>query len=44
MPRYSSDEVFHWKNYEKKTTKEAKTKIPRQKLNLNAPSNNAKLQ
>ena len=36
MPRYSADKTFHWKDYEKKkqTTKEAKTKISRQKLSI----------
>ena len=47
MPHSGADEICHWKNY-KKTNKNisknknfaAKTKY----LNLNAPSNNAKIQ
>ena len=48
MPHYSADEIFHGKNYEKKTNnKKGKNKNFTEKtkcLILNAPSNNAKMQ
>ena len=49
MPDYSADDIFHLKNYEKKKTNNKRSKnnyftAKTKYLNLNAPSNNAKMQ